>query len=37
VIQDGVVVEKGSYSELLNKKDGIFARIAKGLSQNESA
>jgi ABC-type multidrug transport system fused ATPase/permease subunit len=32
VIQDGVVIEEGTISELREKKDGAYAKLAAGIS-----
>jgi ABC-type multidrug transport system fused ATPase/permease subunit len=33
VIEDGIVVEEGSFNSLQNKQDGVFNQLAKGLKK----
>jgi ATP-binding cassette subfamily B multidrug efflux pump len=33
VIEDGVIVEEGTFSQLNNKQDGYFSQLAAGMSK----
>ena len=36
VIEDGKIVEEGSFRELTNKQDGAFSNLAAGMRKKES-